>query len=62
MTKKRTSASSRPAKQISVNAESIFSRPLNKWQKSVLSRIAKRQAACDESGVDYSEIPALTDE
>jgi uncharacterized protein (DUF4415 family) len=62
MTKKRTSASSRPAKQTSVSAESIFGRPVNKSQKSVLSGIAKRQAAADESGIDYSEIPALTDD
>ena len=33
---------------------------MSKTQKSVLSRIAKRQAAGDESGIDYSEIPALT--
>jgi uncharacterized protein (DUF4415 family) len=45
-----------------VSAESIFSKPVSKSQKSVLSRIAKRQAAEDDSGIDYSEIPALTDE
>jgi uncharacterized protein (DUF4415 family) len=45
-----------------VSAESIFSRPLNKRQKAVLSSIAKRQAAGDDSGIDYSDIPALTDE
>src|SRR5215469_16580515 len=61
MTKKKTSASSRPAKQTSVSAESIFTKPVSKSQKSVLSRIAKRQAANDDSGIDYSEIPALTD-
>ena len=55
------SASSRPAKLISVSAESIFSRPLSKKQKGVLSRIAKRQAAGDDSGIDYSDIPRLTD-
>ena len=43
-------------------AESVFSRPVSKTQKAVLSRIAKRQDAGDESGIDYSEIPALTDE
>ena len=45
-----------------MSAESIFSKPVNKSQKSVLSRIAKRQAAGDESGIDYSEIPRLTDD
>lgn len=44
-------------------AESVFSRPVSKTQKSVLSRIAKRQAAGDASGIDYSGcVPALTDE
>lgn len=62
MTKRKTSASSRRAKRTSLSAESIFSRPVSKSQKSVLSRIAKRQAAGDESGIDYSEIPALTNE
>ena len=34
---------------------------MSKSQKSVLSRIARRQAVNDDSGIDYSEIPALTD-
>ena len=59
---KKLSASSRHGKQISVSAESIFSKPLNKRQQAVLARIAKRQAAGDDSGIDYSDIPALTDE
>ena len=52
---------SRPAKLISVSAESIFSKPLSKKQKAVLSRIATRQAAGDDSDIDYSDIPPLTD-
>ena len=62
MTKKKPFASSRPAKLTSVSAESIFSRPVSKTQKVVLSKIAKRQAAGDDSGIDYSDIPPLTDE
>jgi uncharacterized protein (DUF4415 family) len=62
MTKKKPSASSRSAKLISVSAESIFSKPPGKAQKAVLSRIAKRQASGDDSGIDYSDIPPLTDE
>jgi len=61
MTKKKSSASSRPAKQTSVSAEFIFSKPVSKTQKAVLSRIAKRQAG-DDSSIDYSDIPPLTDE
>src|ERR1035437_9546148 len=62
MAKKRSSVSSRPAKLISVSAESIFSKPVSKRQKAVLSRIAKRQAVGDDSGIDYSDIPPLINE
>lgn len=44
-----------------MSAESIFSKPASKKQKVVLSRIAKRQAAGDDSDIDYSDIPPLTD-
>ena len=59
---KKSSASSRRGKRISVSAESIFSKPLNKRQRTVLSRIAKRQAAGEDAALDYSNIPPLTDE
>ena len=59
---KKSSASSRRGKPISVSAESIFSKPLTKRQQAVLGRMAKRQAAGDDSAIDYSYIPALTDE
>ena len=45
-----------------MSAESIFSKPVSKKQKTALSRIAKRQAAGDDSGIDYSDIPSLTNE
>ena len=45
-----------------MSAESIFSKPLNKRQRAVLARIAKRQAAGDDSGINYADLPALTDE
>jgi len=45
-----------------VSAESIFNKPLTKRQKAILGRIAKRQLAGDDSDIDYSDIPALTDE
>ena len=44
-----------------MSAESIFSRRPTKKQKAVLTRIAKRQAAGDDSNIDYSDIPPLTD-
>lgn len=43
-----------------MSAESIFSKPLDKRQKAVLARIAKRQAAGKDSDIDYSDIPPLT--
>jgi uncharacterized protein (DUF4415 family) len=59
---KKSSASSRRGKRISMSAESIFGSPPNKRQKAVLARIAKLQAAGDDSEIDYSDIPPLTDE
>ena len=58
----KSSASSRRGKLVSVSAESIFSKPSSKRQKAVLDRIAERQEAGDDSDIDYSDIPALTDE
>src|ERR1019366_6419708 len=58
---KKSSASSRPAKQIRVSAESIWNKPLTERQKIALQGIARRQARADASEIDYSEIPALTE-
>ena len=59
---KKSSASSRRGKLVSVSAESIFHKPPGKRQKAVLARIAARQAAGDDSQIDYSDIPQLTDQ
>ena len=59
---KKSSGSSQRGRRISVSAESIFGKPPNKRQQAVLARIAKRQASGDDSEIDYSDIPALTDE
>jgi hypothetical protein len=61
MTRKR-SASSQPGELVRVSAGSIFKAPLSKHQKTVLEEFAAEQAAEDDSGIDYSDIPALTDE
>ena len=45
-----------------MSAESIFGKPPSKGQRAILSRIARRQAAGDDSGIDYSDIPRLTNE
>src|SRR4051794_36467183 len=61
MAKRKPSASSRPAKLTSVSAESMFNKPPGKAQRAILARIAKRKIAGDDSGIDYSDIPPLTD-
>ena len=58
---KKSSASSRRGKLVSVSAESIFNKPPGGRQKAVLGRIGARQAAGDDSGIDYADIPQLTD-
>jgi uncharacterized protein (DUF4415 family) len=40
----------------------MFNKLMSKKQKAVLSRVAKRQAAGNDSEIDYSDIPPLTDE
>ena len=40
----------------------MLNRPLSKRQQRVLDRIAKRQAAGNDSEIDYSDIPSLTNE
>lgn len=62
MATKKSSASSPRGRQTSVSAESIFSKRPNKKQKAVLTRVAKRQSEGDDRGIDYSDIPTLTDE
>jgi uncharacterized protein (DUF4415 family) len=59
---KKLSASSQPGPQTRGSAESIWNKPLTKRQKAVLDGIAARQKRDDDSGIDYSDIPALTDQ
>ncbi len=58
---KKQSESSQRAKLVRVSAETIWSKPLTKTRKAVLDRIAKRQTRGDDSQIDYSDIPALSD-
>ena len=44
-----------------MSAESIWNKPLSKRQKATLGRIAAEQNRGDDSQIDYSDIPALTD-
>ena len=59
---KRSSASSPRGRRKNVTSEDIRRR---RWTKSELDsarRIAARQAAGDDSGINYEDIPRLTDE
>lgn len=43
------------------SAESIWSKPLTERQRTTLDRIAKKQQRGDDTGIDYSDIPKLTE-
>ena len=45
-----------------MSAESIWNKPLNETQKTVLKRLAKRQKNNDDSQINYSDVPAFTDQ
>jgi uncharacterized protein (DUF4415 family) len=45
-----------------VKAEDIFNKPLTKRERETLRRTAARQAAGDDTHIDYSDIPPLSDE
>jgi uncharacterized protein (DUF4415 family) len=54
---------SRRGKLINVKGEDIFNKPpLTRAQKAQLRRSAERQAAGDESNIDFSDIPPLSEE
>ena len=58
----KSSESSQPEKLIRVSANAIRSKPLSEDQMAVLKEMAAGQAAGDDSDIDYSDIPPLTDE
>ena len=45
-----------------VIADDIFNKPLTKRERETVRRTVGRQAAVDDSHIDYSDIPPLTDE
>jgi uncharacterized protein (DUF4415 family) len=45
-----------------MKAEDIFNKPFTEAEKAMLRRHAARQAAGDDSDIDFSDIPPLTDE
>ena len=59
---KKLSASSQPARLVSRTSEDIKNKKWSEKEKESLRQIAKRQAAGDDSQIDFSDIPPLTDE
>jgi hypothetical protein len=57
---KKTSISSRAERIVRVNSEDIFNKPLTKRQRAVVERHAARQAAGDDSHINFEDIPPLT--
>lgn len=60
--RKKSSASYPHERLIRVKAEDIAKYKLSKRDRDALKRIADQQARGDDSGIDYSDIPPLTDE
>ena len=58
--KKKRSESSQPDKLVTKTLEELKNRKIPKWERESLHRMAKRQAAGDDSDIDYSDIPQLT--
>ncbi len=54
---KKSSASSRPGKPVSVKAEDILGKPLTRRQRADLARLKNRP----DSEIDFSDIPPLTE-
>jgi len=59
---KKSSASSRPARRVSVSSADISKRKWTKRELATVRRIAEAQAGGDDSGINYSDIPHLTEE
>src|ERR1039457_3656834 len=59
---KKSSGSSRRGTLTGVRAEDIFNKPIHKRERETVRCTAERQAAGDDSHIDYSDIPPLTDE
>jgi uncharacterized protein (DUF4415 family) len=59
---KKSSVSSRPGRQIRVSAESIWNKPLTERQQKKLEDVRQMQKRADVSELDYSDVPALSDQ
>ena len=59
---KKSSASSQPARLKSAKSEDVKSRQGTESERQTLRRAAGRQAAADDSHINFEDIPRLTDE
>jgi uncharacterized protein (DUF4415 family) len=59
---KRSSASSPREELVQVTSEDIRNRRWSEAEKATVRRLAAAQAAGDDSGIDFSDIPPLTPE
>ena len=57
---KKSSASSRLVRLKSMRSEDSNNREWTEAEKAALRKIAEKQAAGDDSGIDFSDIPALS--
>jgi len=59
---KRLSVSSQPEELVRMTSEDIKNRKWTEAEKEFIRRAAAKQAAGDDSDIDYSDIPRLTAE
>ena len=59
---KKSSASSQPVRLVRKTSEDIKNRKLSDKERRTLLAMAERQAAGDDSQINFDDIPELTDE
>jgi uncharacterized protein (DUF4415 family) len=59
---KKSPASSRPVKLRSMSSEDIKSKTWTEAERQIFRNIADRQAAGDDSDIDFSDIPPMTED
>lgn len=59
---KNSSSSSRPARLVIMTSEDIKNRKWTDDEVQAMGYAAERQAAGDDSDIDYSDIPQLTEQ
>ena len=56
---KKLSVSSQPERLVRMDSKDIFGKPLTRRQEVVMKRLAARQAAGDDSHINFEDIPDL---